>query len=346
MTVITETVGRSRRRLAATAVACAVGAAGIGIASASADTQHPRTLRVAAHVGSSSALAASKQLVEHYRPSQATGWLGLYSMTVGGHVSSAQVSYRHETYRISLLPFGQAGSSPNPVCETVPKDPDVAFKKTLDQEYGRHYTFKYLGGLPSGAEFVIESYGVRLYRRTNGLGWGSDLYAVYEPGKTGPAIDSDLQFIQVIHTTAPGPGERNGNFVDSGQAPGSPTPYSGKPGSGLTSIKGHQLVNYYDPGPTLLGAVTPNGGVGPQVDRIETFLAKGTGRRNAAGKQIVDVYGGFEWGFVFKVCGSGDRWSPAGRFSSRARGRPRSSRGVRRRHGPVRLRRSPARCGG
>jgi hypothetical protein len=140
----------------------------------------------AARAGSSSALAAShsRQLVARYEPSQATGWPAPYSPTVGGHTSCVQVSYGHKTYRISLLSFGQAGSSPNPIYEAVPKDPDVAFKKTLAQEYGRHYTFRYLGGLPSGATFVIDSYGVRLYRRAHGLVWGSDLYAIYEPGKT------------------------------------------------------------------------------------------------------------------------------------------------------------------
>jgi hypothetical protein len=149
--------------------------------------------------GSSSALAVSKQLVTQYEPSQGTGWSAPYSPTVGGHEPCVQLSYGYKTYRISLLPFGQPGGSPNPVYEAVPKDRDVAFKTTLAKEFGRHYTFRYLGGLPSGAKFVIESYGVHLYRRTNGLVWGSDLYAVYTPGKTGPGIDSDLQFIQVFY---------------------------------------------------------------------------------------------------------------------------------------------------
>lgn len=251
----------------------------------------------AARVGSSTALAASKHLAAHYEPSQATGWAAPYSPTIGGHESCVQVSYSHKTYRISLLPFGQAGSSPNPVYETVPADPDVAFKKTLAQEFGRHYTFRYLGGLPSGAKFVIESYGVRLYRRAKGLVWDSDLYAIYEPGKSGPALNSDLQFIQVISTRYPSGAA--GSRVD---VPGaySQAPYSGQ-GAGLTTVNGHQIVNFYDPGPGVLRPVSPDGGSGPQVDRLETFLAKDTGRRNAAGKKIVDIYGGIEWGFAFKT---------------------------------------------
>jgi hypothetical protein len=251
---------------------------------------------VAARAGSSSARAASKQLAAHYEPSQATGWPAPYSPTAGGHEPSVKVSYGHKTYRISLLPFGQAGSSPNPVYEAVPKDPDVAFSKTLAQDFGRHYTFRYLGGLPSGAKFVIESYGVRLYRRANGLVWGSDLYAIYEPGKTGPAINSDLQFIQVYSTRYPSGGASS--RVDcAGQAP-----YYGQ-GAGLTTINGHHIVNFYDPGPGVLFPVSPRGGTGPQVDRLETFLAKDTGARNAAGKKIVDIYGGIEWGFAFEIVG-------------------------------------------
>jgi hypothetical protein len=243
-------------------------------------------------------LAASKQLALRYEPSQATGWPAPYSPTVGGHESCVQVSYGHKTYRISVLPFRQAGSSPNPVYEAVPKDPDVAFKTTLAQEFGRHYTFRYLGGLPAGAKFVIESYGVHLYPRTKGLVWGSDLYAIYKPGRTGPAINSDLQFIQVYSTRFPSSGPA-GSRVDAPRS-NSQAPYYGE-GAGLTTINGHQIVNFYDPGPGVPFPSSPHGATGPQVDRIETFLAKDTGRRNTAGTKIVDVYGGFEWGFAFET---------------------------------------------
>jgi hypothetical protein len=142
----------------------------------------------AARIGSSSALATSKQLVSRYEPSQATGWKFPAPTTLGGHRSCVQVSYDHMTYRISVLFFGQAGSSPNPVYEAAPADPYVAFKKTLAQAFGRHYVFRYLSGLPSGAKFVVESYSVYIDRAgKEGAKWGADLYAIYEPGKTGPA---------------------------------------------------------------------------------------------------------------------------------------------------------------
>jgi len=211
------------RKFTIAVIACALALTACGSSSEparSASSNYSQATRVAPCGVSISSLGASKQLVVHYQPSQATGWPAPYSLTVGGHQSCVQVFYDHDTYRISLLPFGPAGGSPNPVYEAVPKDPNVAFKNTLAQDFGRIYTYRYLGGLPSGAEFVVESYGVRLYREVKGLVWGSDLYAIYEPGKTGPAINSDLQFIQVYSTRYPAGGGA-GSRVD---APG-PTPY-------------------------------------------------------------------------------------------------------------------------
>lgn len=286
------------RKFTIAVIACALALTACGSSSEparSASSNYSQATRIAPCGVSISSLGASKQLVVHYQPSQATGWPAPYSLTVGGHQSCVQVFYDHDTYRISLLPFGPAGGSPNPVYEAVPKDPNVAFKNTLAQDFGRIYTYRYLGGLPSGAEFVVESYGVRLYREVKGLVWGSDLYAIYEPGKTGPAINSDLQFIQVYSTRYPAGGGA-GSRVD---APG-PTPYYGE-GAGLTSIDGHQIVNFYDPGPGVLFPVSPHGGVGPQVVRLETFLARDTGRRNAAGRKVVDIYGGIKWGFAFET---------------------------------------------
>jgi hypothetical protein len=248
----------------------------------------------AARVGSSSALAAShsKQLVVRYEPSQATGWKFPAPTTLGGHSSCMQVSYGHKTYRISLLSFGQAGSSPNPVYEAAPTDPDIAFQKTLAQAFGQHYVFRYLSGLPSGAKFVVESYSVYVDRTAKGgAKWGADLYAVYEPGKNGPAINSDVNFIQVVYASAYLPRGYGKRFVDN-QYP--KVPYAGE-GAGLTSINGHRIVNYYDR--VMLFSGTPQS----NVFRAETFLVKDTGRRNAAGKRIVDIYGGIEWGFAFKT---------------------------------------------
>jgi hypothetical protein len=248
-------------------------------------------LALAACGVSSSGLTVSQHLVTHYEPSQATGWPAPFSSTTGGYQSSMQASYGHKTYHISLLPFGQAGSSPNPVYEAVPKDPDVAFEKTLAREYGRYYAFRYLGGLPGGAKFVVECYSVLVYGSAE-LGWRAELYFIYKPGKTGPAINSDLQFIQVFYQSGDPRGSES--FVDTMHGP-----FYGEAG-GLTSINGHQIVNFFDQ--TRQGSATPQ----PQVVRVETFLAKDTGRRNAAGKKIVNIYGGIEWGYSLKPGTSGD----------------------------------------
>ena len=96
------------------------------------------------------------------------------------------------------------------------------------------------------------------------------------------------------------PVARAGALSTQGSTPARRRPTAAK-GAGLTSINGHQIVNFYDPGPGVLSPASPHGGAGPQVNRIETFLAKNTGRRNPAGKKIVDIYGGIEWGFAFKT---------------------------------------------
>jgi hypothetical protein len=274
---------------------------GVGVAAALLAAGCGGSSPPAARAGLRSVLAAPGHLVAHYKPSQATGWPAPYARTVGGHVPRVRLSYGGNTYRIALLRFGQAGLSPSPVYEAVPEDPGVAFQKTLAREYGRHYTFRYLGGLPSGARFIIESYGVRLHRVRlphggSGLDWGGDLYAIYKPGKAGPAISSDLQFIQVVSDRYASGG--GGSRVDVSD-PHSRAPYSGE-GAGLTTVHGrHRIVNFYDPGPGQIGPVSPHGGSGPQVFRLETFLARNTGRATAAGKKIVDIYGGFKWGFAF-----------------------------------------------
>jgi hypothetical protein len=278
-----------RRALLGVGVAAALLATGCG---GSSPVAARGSSPVAACGGSSSTLATSKQLVPHYEPSQATGWKFQALTTLGGHRPCMQVSYDRKTYRISLLSFGQAGSSPNPVYEAVPTDPYVAFKKTLAQAFGRHYVFRYLSGLPSGAKFVVESYSVYVDRTAKeGAKWGADLYAIYEPGKTGPAIKSDVNFIQVVYASAYLPRGYGKRFVDN-QYP--KVPYAGE-GAGLTSINGHRIVNYYDRVMLLSGTPQSN------VFRAETFLVKDTGRRNAAGKKIVDIYGGIEWGFAFKT---------------------------------------------
>jgi hypothetical protein len=126
-----------------------------------------------------------------------------------------------------------------------PSDVTVKFKHTLARKWGAYYTFRYLGGLDSGARFTVESYGAfhgkPPSRRQSGILIGADLYAVYQPGhgRRNPPVNSDLQFIQVVYyQIGPGSGD---NLVDTDRA----TPFYGE-GGGLTSIDGNQSVSFSD----------------------------------------------------------------------------------------------------
>jgi hypothetical protein len=233
----------------------------------------------------------SARLVASYKPSQPTGWEQPYNQTIGGHQVSKQTTYRQQKYRVTLLNFGGSGKSSNVVYESVPNDSLVAFKKTLGQVWDRYYTFRYLGGLPNGAKFVVESNSVSLAKEpvhfpngetTTQLIFGADVYLVYKPGRSRKhlAINSDLQFIQVVYSTRathPKP------FVDSSRH----NPFYGE-GAGLTSINGNQVLNFYD----HIGFGTPAKTLQGQINHAETFLAHDTGTKSAAGREIVNIYGG------------------------------------------------------
>jgi hypothetical protein len=63
-------------------------------------------------------------------------------------------------------------------------------------------------------------------------------------------------------------------------------------GGGLTSIDGNQIVNFYDEIRLSTGpAAAPRA-----TFRAETFLVQDAGKKNAVGKDIVNIYGGIEWG--------------------------------------------------
>lgn len=239
---------------------------------------------------------ASEALVTDYQPSQPTGWEPPYTPALGGHVPSRTLTYHRTSYRMALLGFGSSEKLPNPMYEPAPSDPQVAFTRTLTDEWGRYYTFEYHPGLPSGATFTVESYGVRIGRHAitsgahatvSGLTYGGDIYFVYHPGSSlpQPAINSDLQFIQVLYNSV---GTGSSTFVDSMRH----NPFYGE-GGGLTSIDGNQTVNFDD----FIHQTTGARSVPRTEYRAETFLTQDTGTKNTAGKDIVNVYGGIKWGF-------------------------------------------------
>jgi hypothetical protein len=228
-------------------------------------------------------VVAGGDLALDYRPSQVTGWSAPYSPTTGGHVAARDFTCRGKAYRVSLLPFGQLGKAPDPVYEKSPADPVIKFRQTLATSWGRYYRFRYRGGLPPGARLAIESYSVRVSDNAGALTYGNDLYLVYQPGpQPRLPLDSDLQFIQVLWSHGP-------SVVDSTTA----NPFYGS-GSGLTSVYGNQSVSFYD-NPAMghgAGSHLP-----PGVFRAEVFLAQDTGIKDAAGKDIVNIFGGVKWGW-------------------------------------------------
>jgi len=221
-------------------------------------------------------------LLLDYRPSQVTGWSAPYSPTIGGHTAARDFARAGNTYRLSLLSFGQPGSAPDPVYERVPSDPVIKFAQTLAKSWGKYYTFRYRRGLPAGARFLVESYSVKISGGPGIVNYGNDLYLVYQPGRRHHPMHTDLQFIQVLWS-------HGLSVVDSTTA----NPFYGS-GSGVTSIYGNQSASFYDNPHVSQGA---SGHLRPTVFRAEVFLAQDTGIKNAAGKDIIDIFGGVKWGW-------------------------------------------------
>jgi hypothetical protein len=228
--------------------------------------------------------AGAGRLVLDYQPSQPTGWASDQgeSPTIGGHVTSRGFTFRGKKYRVSLLDLVYESS------------PGIKFRQTLIKAWGAHFSFRYAGGLPGGAKFVAESYNAwagKPMANLPGTAWGGDLYVVYHPRRRGeePAVNSDLQFIQVVGA---------GSFVDNA---GRANPFYGE-GGGLTSINGNQSVSFYDH-PRLS---TRANSARSEGFTAEVFLAQDTGIKDGAGKEIVNIYGGVKWGWqVQSAPGSG-----------------------------------------
>jgi hypothetical protein len=128
---------------------------------------------------------------------------------------------------------------------------------------------------------------------TTQLVFGADVYVVYKagPSRKDLPINSDLQFIQVVYTTR---AVHPTSFVDSSRH----NPFYGE-GAGLTSINGNQIVSFYD----HIGFGTPAKTLAGQINRAETFLSEDTGTKNSAGREVVNIYGGVNWGFEFTPVG-------------------------------------------
>jgi hypothetical protein len=258
------------------------------------------------HSGAQPRLASAEHLVVDYLPSQPTGWGGV---TIGGHVASVPFAFQGNAYEISLLSFGQPGSGPDPVYEPEPSDPTIAFKRTLQEAWGAHYSFRYRGGFRGRSKIVAHSYNVLAREPTTtqpaaasthptpthptgtgpALSYGGDLFILYEPdpASSDPVVTDDLQWIQVVYT-------EGRSFVDG---PARANPYYF--GAGLASIYGKPVCSFYDrPGTGFSQEVAGKSQITIETqETFETFLIHDTGREDRVRRGIIEIYGGVKWGW-------------------------------------------------
>ena len=249
--------------------------------------------------------AAADHLVVDYLPSQPTGWGGV---TIGGHVASVPFTFQGKPYAISLLAFGQTGSSSGPGLRTRAIGPDDRLQTHPPEGLGRPLLVPLPRRVPrTRQEPSVQSYNVLARSPTatqpaaasthpptrstvNGgaVSYGGDLFIVYEPDRASsdPPINGDLQWIQVVHT-------HGRSFVDGHGR----NPYYSR--AGLTSIHGKRVCDFYDRPGTGVGTGVP--GRGPisiaNQEMFETFLVQDTGRKDRAGKGIIGIHGGIKWGW-------------------------------------------------
>jgi hypothetical protein len=211
-------------------------------------------------------------------------------VTIGGHVASAPFTIHGTSYEISLLAFGQPGNAPDPLYEGEPSDPTIDFKGTLKEAWGAHYSFNYTGGFTGDTAISARSYSVKAIQQTaDQVSFGCDLFLVYEPGpaSSDPPITADLRWIELTHTG----GRSSTEFAQRA------CPYY-FPGA-LTSVYGKPACSFYGaPGggigaPTEgRGATTAKGPTPLGLVMFESFLVLDTGRKDHAGKGIIDILGG------------------------------------------------------
>lgn len=236
--------------------------------------------------------AGRRHLILGYGPSQQTGWGQEYTPTIGGHTASADFTFQDTGYRVSLLPSGGPGDSPDPVYEASPADRTVSFRQTLAAAWGTYYSFRYQGGFRGQDELTVVSYSAFADESSPdspGLSYGADLYLTYTPGRGDPPVRGLMYWIQVINW--PGGTGSASSAVDNG---GHASPFYG-PAGGLTSINGNQVFSFYDIPQD--SAITGQAATVPDQFTAEVFLAQDTGVKNATGKDIVNIYGGVKWGW-------------------------------------------------
>jgi hypothetical protein len=245
-------------------------------------------------------------LLTNYLPSQPTGWPGQagrvrngVGVTIGGHVASLPFARAGAGYEVSLLPIGQPGNTPDPLYEPEPSDATIAFKDTLQKAWGAYYSFNYTGGISGDSAISVQSYSVFVIEPTATrpqLTYGMDVFLVYEPdpASSDPPIMADLRWIQVDNSG----GRSSTEFAQRA------CPYY-FPG-GLTSVYGKPACSFYGGSSGGIGGGLPRTSKGPRAAggpaspggvMAESFLVLDTGRKDHAGKGIIDMLGGVKWGY-------------------------------------------------
>jgi hypothetical protein len=288
------------------------GAGALGLSAASSSWLGPtRAVAVSTanpHAIGEPRLTSADHLALDYLPSQPTGWppeqhgRGGVGVTIGGHVTSVPFTVRGTSYELSLLAFGQPGDAPDPVYEGEPSDPTIDFKRTLQKAWGAYYSFNYTGGFTGDSAISVQSYSTNVIEPTTTrpqLTYGCDLFMAYEPDPaTGdPPITADLRWIQVTHTG----GRSSTEFARRA------CPYY-FPG-GFTSVYGKPACSFYCAPTGGIGVGAPGKGhtTGPTLSdlvMLESFLVLDTGQKDHAGKGIIDVYGGVNWGYQLRAARS------------------------------------------
>lgn len=249
-------------------------------------------------------LASGDPLVLNYVPSRPTGWppqrghaRNGVGVTIGGHVASVPFTLQGTAYQVSLLAFGQPGNAPDPVYEGEPSDPTIDFKRTLRNAWGAYYSFRYRGGFSGRSAISVGSYSAVATETTEAtatrVSYGCDLFLVYEPdpNSSDPPITADLRWIEVSYA--------HGRSSTEFRQRANPYYFPG----GLTSVYGKPACSFY--GAPAGGVAAPKTGVAGTGKRpalsdqamAESFLVHVTGRKDRAGKGIIDIYGGVKWGW-------------------------------------------------
>jgi hypothetical protein len=220
-------------------------------------------------------------------------------MTLGGHTAYKDFTYGGKGYRVSLLDFVRVGDAPDPTYRDKPADSEVAFEPTLRDAFGTRYAFLYRGG-SSRRKLTVQSYSV-FYAgpgpSSPGATYGADLYVVTggedEPADARRGI---LRWIQVVWATgSAAPGKPGRELDNVGRA--NPFYMFG----GRTSINGTPGINFYNSATVPIMSGPPGGPAGAAEPSgrfvAETFLVRDTKTKNAAGKDVVEVYGGLRYGW-------------------------------------------------